>query len=63
MGFDGNNGLSSFMLLRHLAVENKIEECLSALKEGETRISIDRGDLTNDEVEYVKREVERRLGV
>lgn len=51
----------SFMGYRNMVVEDKIEECLAAARRGETSVSIDRGDLTDAEVAYVQREVQRRL--
>jgi hypothetical protein len=57
----GNDSFMSFMGYRNMVVEDKIEECLAAARRGETSVSIDRGDLTDDEVAYVKREVQRRL--
>ncbi len=58
----GDDGFMEFMGYRNMVVEDKIEECLSAVRRGETEISINRGDLTDDEVEYLQREVGRRLG-
>ena len=55
------DGFMEFMGYRNMVVEDKIEECLSAARRGETEISIDRGDLTDDEAEYLQREVQRRL--
>ena len=55
--FDDNG----FMGYRNMVVEDKIEECLSAARRGETEISIDRGDLTDDEAEYLQKEVKRRI--
>ena len=52
----------NFMGCRNMVVEDKIEECLDAARRGETEIIIDRGDLTDDEVEYLQKEVQRRLG-
>ena len=43
-------------------IEEKIEECLSAARRGETSVSIERDDLTDDEVAYLQKEVQRRLG-
>ena len=57
----GNDSFMSFMGYRNMAVEDKIEECLAAARRGETSVSIDRGDLTDAEVAYVQREVQRRL--
>ena len=50
-----------FIGYRNMVVENKIDECLDAVRRGETEISIDRGDLTDDEVNYLEREVKRRV--
>lgn len=52
-----------FMGYRNMVVEDKIEECLSAARRDETEISIDRGDLTDDEAEYLQKEVQRRLKI
>ena len=57
----GNDSFMSFMGYRNMVVEDKIEECLAAARRGETSISIDRGDLTDTEVAYLQREVQRRL--
>lgn len=56
-----DNGFMEFMGYRNMVVEDKIEECLSAARRGETEISIDRGDLTDDEAEYLQKEVHRRI--
>ncbi len=58
----GNDGFMEFMGYRNMVVEDKIEECLSAARRGETSINIDRDDLTDDEVLYLQKEVQRRLG-
>lgn len=57
----GNDDFMDFMGYRNMVVEDKIEECLAAARRGETKISIDRDDLTDEEVEYLKSEVERRI--
>ena len=56
-----NDDFMNFMGYRNMVVEEKIEECLSAARRGETSISIDRGDLTDDEVKYLQKEITRRL--
>lgn len=56
-----DNGFMEFMGYRNMVVEDKIEECLSAARRGETEISIDLGDLTDDEAEYLQKEVKRRI--
>ena len=57
----GNDSFMSFMGYRNMVVEDKIEDCLAAARRGETSVSIDRGDLTDAEVVYVQKEVQRRL--
>lgn len=59
MMFD--NEFKDLMGYRYTVVENKVEECLSAAKRGETSVTIDADDLTDSEVEYLKKELERRL--
>lgn len=39
----------------------KIEECLSEIRSGKTEISVDRGDLTDSELEYLYQELDKRL--
>ena len=57
-----NDDFMNFMGYRNMVVEEKIEECLSAARRGETSASIERDDLTDDEVAYLQKEVQRRLG-
>ena len=57
----GRNGFMDYAGYRYTVVEQKIEECLSAFRRGETSINIDRGDLTDDEVRYLEKEVQRRI--
>ena len=52
----------NYMGYRNMLVEEKIEECLAAVRAGETEITIDRGDLTDRELAYVEQEVRRRTG-
>ncbi len=52
----------NYMGYRNMVIEEKIEEFLSAVSRGETSVSIDRDDLTDDEVAYLQREIQRRLG-
>ena len=56
-----NDDFMNFMGYRNMVVEDKIEECLEAARRGETEISIDRGDLTDCEAEYLQKEVTRRI--
>ena len=46
---------------RNTVVEEKIEECLSEIRSGKTEISVDRGDLTDSELEYLYQELDKRL--
>ena len=57
----GSDNFLNFMGYRTTVIEEKIEECLAAARRGEASVSIDRGDLTDDEVQYLKQEVQRRL--
>ena len=57
----GNDDFMNFMGYRNMVVADKIEECLSAARRGETSISIDSGDLTDSEIEYLEKEVRRRI--
>lgn len=52
----------NFMGYRNMVIEDKIEECLSAARCSETEISIDCGTLTDDEAEYLQKEVKHRIG-
>lgn len=56
-----NDDFMNFMGYRNMMVEEKIEERLSAARRGETAVSIDRGDLTDEEVKYLQEQVSRRL--
>ena len=51
----------NFIGCRNMIIEGKIEELLAAARRGELEISIDCEDLTDDEVEYLQRELQRRL--
>lgn len=57
----GGDNFMEFMGYRNMAIEDKIQECLEAARSGETEITIDRGDLTDGEAEYLQREVQRRI--
>ena len=50
-----------FMGYRESLIEDKVEECLDAARRGETSVTIDAGDLTDDETRRVQQEVTRRL--
>ena len=55
------NDFLDYMGYRYMVIENKIRECLDAARRGETKIDIDRGDLTDEEALYLQEEVERRI--
>lgn len=55
------DSVMNFAGYRNMVVEDKIKECLSAARRGETEIIIKRGDLTDDEAEYLQKEVKRRI--
>ena len=42
-----------YMGYRNVILEEKIEECLSAVGHGETEITLDSGDLTDEEIDYI----------
>ena len=50
-----------YMGYRNTVVEEKIEECLSEIRSGKTELSVDRGDLTDSELEYLYQELDKRL--
>ena len=50
-----------YMGYRNNVLEEIIVEGVSASERGETSYSIDRGDLTDDEIEYIQEELERRI--
>lgn len=50
-----------YMGYRNTVVEEKIEECLSEIRSGKTEISVDRGDLTDSELEYLYQELDKRF--
>ena len=50
-----------FMGYRNMVLEEKIEECLEAARRGMTSITIECDDLTEDELQYLQQEVQRRL--
>ena len=59
--FFENNDFMEFAGYRNMVVEDKIEKCLAEARNGAASITIDRGDLTDDELRYLQREVNRRL--
>ena len=54
------NDFMNYMGFRNMVVEEKIEECLDQIRSGSDHIKIDRGDLTDDEVKQLEKEVIKR---
>lgn len=44
-----------------MLMEEAVSECLAAARRGETKVSIDRGDFTDDEIRYIEKQVRSRL--
>ena len=51
----------NYMGYRNSVIESKIDDCLNAARNGAASVTIDRDDLTDDEVEYLQEEVARRV--
>ena len=47
---------------RNMILEERIQMCLDEVSRGETSVCLKSDDLTESEVEYVMREVQRRSG-
>ena len=45
-----------------MVVQGKISECVDAIRNGADHITLDRGDLSDSELEYLKKEIEERTG-
>ena len=58
--FDEDNFDCGHAVIRSMQVDEKIEESLEQVRNGNLDVRIDRGDLTDYEVEYVINEVRRR---
>lgn len=50
-----------FMGYRNMIIEDKISECIKAYRSGESEVEFDSGDLTDDEIKYIQKEVIRRI--
>lgn len=46
---------------RFVTVEAKIDECTAAAKHGKSDITLNANEFTDDEIKYIKNEVEKRL--
>ena len=56
-----NGNIVEYMGYRHMVMEEIIERGLKAAENGEEVLSVDRGDLTDEEIEYIQKELERRI--
>ena len=59
--FFGNDEFMEYAGFRNMLIEDKLEECLEAVRRGETSFDIDADDLTEDEIEYLKKELKRKI--
>lgn len=55
------NRFLDFMGYRNIIVEEKIKEWLSAYRLGEASLWLVKDDLTDEEAQYIQREVRRRI--
>lgn len=62
MGLINPNDFMEYMGYRQMVVQGKISECVDAIRNGADHITLDRGDLTDSELEYLKKEIEERTG-
>lgn len=51
----------NYMAFRDSVLEDKIEQCLSAARTGADSINIDRENLSDSEIRYLQKEVQRRI--
>ncbi len=59
--FFENDEFMEYAGFRNMLVEEKIEECLEAARQGETSFSIDVEGLSDAEISYLQDEVRRRI--
>ena len=55
------NDFMDYRGFRYMLMEEAVSECLEAARRGETKVSIDRGDFTDDEIRYIEKQVRSRL--
>lgn len=55
-----NDDFMNYMGYRNMVVEDKIGNFLAGIRKGKKTVTVDRGDLTPDEVKHVISEVKRR---
>ena len=62
MDFFNSGEFMEYMGYRYTLVEDKIDECLEAIRAGELTLDdIDLDELEPDEIEYLKAEIAKRL--
>ncbi len=55
------NLYAGYMITHEMEIEEKIKECLSAYRRGETTVTIDADGLSDSEIEHLREEVKRRI--
>ena len=53
--------MSNIIEYRYVMLENVIQECLQHIRNGETEFELDVEDLTDFELDYITKEVEKRM--
>lgn len=61
MSFCGDWDFMLYAGWRNMVIEEKIEQCLAAARRRESFFDVERGDLTDSEIDYLQKEVERRI--
>ena len=56
-----DNDFMAYMSYRDTLIEEKVNECLCKIKSGKNNVTVSRNDLTDEELEQVRKEVIRRL--
>ena len=57
----GDDEFMNHMGYRNMIIENKIKDCLVSAQQGETYINKFENDFTNDEIQHIQKEIQRRL--
>ena len=52
---------TDYMSFRWSDLEGRVQECVDAIERGETSIQVDCSDMTSEEQEFFKRELQRRV--
>ena len=62
IGSAGADGYMEYMGYRNMLAEDAIQDCIDAAHAGADHFTLDAGDFTDEELDYIKSEVRRRLG-